>query len=72
MTISKAQQKSVRKYVKQNYDLFQVMFPKGQKDVIKAQAEKQKESINQYINKAVNERLKRENAIEISPDKKTD
>ena len=62
----------MRKYVKQNYDLFQVMFPKGKKDIIKAQAEKQNESINQYINKAVNERLVRENAIEISPDKKTD
>lgn len=58
--------------MKQNYDLFQVMFPKGKKSIIKAQADKQNESLNQYINNAVNERLKRENVIEISPDKKTE
>ena len=32
--ISKAQQKAVNKYVKNNYDRINVTFPKGQKEII--------------------------------------
>ena len=34
--ISKAQQKAVHKYVKNNYDRIELTVPKGQKDIIKA------------------------------------
>ena len=36
MTVSKAQQKAVSKYTKENYDEIKVRVEKGQKDVIKA------------------------------------
>ena len=58
--ISKAQQKAVNKYVKNNYDRINVTFPKGQKDIIAKAAEKAGESVNGYIKKAVDERMERE------------
>ena len=44
--VSKAQQKAVNKYVKNNYDRINVTFPKGQKELIKAHAQKHNESVN--------------------------
>ena len=60
--ISKAQQKAVNKYVKNNYDRINVTFPKGQKEIITQAATAAGESVNGYIKKAVEERLKRDNA----------
>ena len=58
--ISKAQQKAVNKYVKNNYDRINVTLPKGQKDIIAKAAEKAGESVNGYIKKAVDERMERD------------
>ena len=60
MTVSKAQQKAVHKYVKANYDRVELTFPKGKKDVIKAHAEAQGESVNGFINRAIDEAMERE------------
>lgn len=60
MTVSKKQQASVNKYVKENYDRINVTFPKGKKDIIKAHAESKGESVNGFINRAVDELLKNE------------
>lgn len=60
--ISKAQQKAVNKYVKNNYDRINVTFPKGQKEIITQSATAAGESVNGYIKKAVEERMKRDNA----------
>lgn len=59
--VSKAQQKAVNKYVKNNYDRINVTFPKGQKDVIQNAATAAGETVNGYIKKAVEIRLKSEN-----------
>lgn len=59
--VSKAQQKAVNKYVKNNYDRINVTFPKGQKDVIQSAAEAAGETVNGYIKKAVELRLESEN-----------
>lgn len=59
--VSKAQQKAVNKYVKNNYDRINVTFPKGQKEIIMQAAEAAGESVNGYIKKAVDERMEREN-----------
>ena len=59
--VSKAQQKAVNKYVKNNYDRVNVTFPKGRKDIIKAQAADQGESVNAFINRAINETMERDN-----------
>ena len=60
MPASKAQQKAVNKYIKENYDVFQIRMPKGQKDIIKAHAESRGESVNSFINRAVDETIKRD------------
>ena len=39
MAVSKAQQKAVNKYMKENYDRVNLTFPKGKKELIKAHAE---------------------------------
>ena len=61
MAISKAQQKAVNKYVRENYDRVNVNMPKGQKDVIKSHAESRGESLNAFINRAILETMEREN-----------
>lgn len=60
MPASKAQQKAVNKYVKANYDLYQIKMPKGKKDDIKAVAAAVGESINQYIINAIEQRKERD------------
>jgi len=60
MPASKAQQKAVSKYMKENYDVYQIRMPKGKKNDIKAVAAAAGESINQYILGAVDQRISRE------------
>lgn len=58
--ISKAQQKAVHKYVKNNYDRVNLMLYKGQKDIVKAHADKRGETLNGFINRAIAETMERE------------
>lgn len=60
MAVSKAQQKAVAKYMKQNYDEIKVRVPKGKKETIKAHAEKNGESLNGFINRAIDETIEAE------------
>lgn len=53
MVVSKAQQKSVNKYIKNNYDNLRVLVPKGQKAAIEAAADAAGESINAYVNRLI-------------------
>lgn len=63
--ISKAQQKAVHKYVKNNYDRVELTVkPKGKKDEIKAHAEQHGESLNSFINRAIDETMKRDSKKE--------
>ncbi len=48
------------KWNKENYDRIEIIVPKGKKDQIKAAADARGESVNSYINKAVDERMERE------------
>lgn len=64
MAVSKAQQKAVNKYVKENYDRVNVNMPKGQKDTVKAHAETRGESLNGFINRAINETMERDSSQE--------
>lgn len=61
MAVSKAQQASVNKYVKANYDRVNVTMPKGKKEVIKAHAETRGESVNAFIGRAIDETMERDN-----------
>ena len=57
MAVSKAQQRAVNKYVKNNYDEIKVRMPKGKKEVIQAHAAQQGESVNAYINRAIDKAM---------------
>lgn len=61
MSVSKAQKKAVQNYVKNNYDRVVLTMSKGTKDKIKERAERNGESVNGYINRLINEDMKREN-----------
>ena len=58
--VSKAQQRAVHKYIKNNYDRIELTVPKGRKAEIKAYAESHGESVNAFIVRAVNEAITRE------------
>lgn len=60
MPATKAQQRAVNKYMKENYDRVNVTMPKGRKDAIKAHAEARGESVNGFINRAIDETMERE------------
>ena len=62
VAVSKSQQKAVHKYVKANYDRMELTVPKGRKELIKARAEAQGQSVNAYINAAIDEKMSREAA----------
>ena len=61
MTVSKAQQRAVNKYMKENYDRVNLTLPKGKKDAVKAHAESRGESLNAFINRAIDEAMGRDN-----------
>ena len=63
MTVSKAQQRSVNKYIKNNYDCIHLTVKKGKKAIIKKQADIMGISVNQFINDAINEKLIKENVV---------
>ncbi len=60
MPASKANQRAVHKYVKNNYDRLDLTVPKGEKDIIKAAAEAAGESVNAYVYAAISQRMERE------------
>lgn len=60
MSVSKAQQKATAKYVKNTYDRIEIKVPKGEKEVIKAHASKTGESVNGFINRAIDETIDRD------------
>lgn len=60
MPVSKKQQASVHKYVKEHYDRISVTVPQGKKDKIRDHAEAQGESINGFINRAIDEQMERD------------
>lgn len=61
MAVSKAQQKAVNKYMKENYDRINLTMPKGSKEAIKAHAEAMGESANGFISRAISEQMQRDN-----------
>jgi hypothetical protein len=60
MAVSKAQQAAVNKYMKANYDRINLTVPKGKKDLVQSHAEARGESVNGFINRAINETMERD------------
>lgn len=53
------QKKSQREYMSRQ-DLFQIRMVKGKKEIIDAHAKRQGESINAFINRAIDEAMERD------------
>lgn len=62
MATTKASQRAVNKYMKENYDRVNLTMPKGNKEVVQAHAEAHSESVNAFINRAIQETMERDNA----------
>ncbi len=60
MPASKAQQRAVSKYMKENYDVFQIRMPKGRKAELQAHAQNQGESLNGFISRAIDCQIERD------------
>ena len=58
--MGKASTRAHNKYNAKAYDRINIAVPKGQKDIIKARAEAKGQSINAYINAAIDEKLKQD------------
>ncbi len=60
MALTEAQKKANAKYIAKAYDRIELKVKKGRKDLIKAHAESKGESINGFVNRAINETMERE------------
>ena len=57
---SRARIEANNRYNAEAYDRINVAMPKGRKDIIKAHAEKNGESVNGFVNRAINETMQRD------------
>ena len=60
MPVSKAQQKAVSKYMKENYDEIKIRIPKGQKELVQAFAKSKNKSVNSFIWDTIQEKMERD------------
>lgn len=51
---------SINKYIAKAYDRVNLTMPKGKNDVVQAHAEAREESVNGFINRAIDEQMKRD------------
>jgi len=65
MSVTESQKKAVYSYKKRNYDFFNLMMEKGKREIIKEHAKKRQESLNQFINRAIDNQLQADQAEEI-------
>lgn len=66
MATSKAAQRAVNKYMKENYDRVNLTMPKGKKEAVQAHATQLGESVNAFINRAIDEAMERDGAQEVT------
>lgn len=57
---SEAQKRAVAKYNKAKYEQIQIRVKTGRKELIEAHAEAREESVNAFINRAIDEAMERE------------
>ena len=51
---------SINRYIAKAYDRINLTVPKGKKDTIKAHAEAHGQSVNSFINEAIDEKMERD------------
>lgn len=64
--MGKASTKAQNKYIAKAYDRVNLTMPKGKKDAVQAHATQHGESVNAFINRAIDEAMERDNAQEIA------
>ncbi len=60
MAVSKANQRAVNKYKKNNYDRIEITVPKGYRGVFQAHASARGESVNGFITRTIQEAIERD------------
>lgn len=60
MAVSDAQRRAANKYISEKLEEIKFRVAKGKKDIIKAHAESRGESVNSFINRSVDETIKRD------------
>ena len=63
MSEKKRKAKWQNDYIAKAYDRVNLIVPKGDKDKIKAHADSMEESVNGFINRAIEEAMIRDNAV---------
>ena len=58
--MGKASTKAQNKYIAKAYDRVNLTMPKGKKDSVQAHAEARGESVNAFINRAIDEAMERD------------
>ena len=62
--MGKASTKAQNKYISKAYDRINLTMPKGKKDTVQAHAAKRGESVNSFINRAIDEAIERDSSEE--------
>ncbi|MGN0488384.1 MAG: hypothetical protein ACI4HO_03870 [Ruminococcus sp.] len=62
-TSGKSQTRAKNKYNAKMYDSLRIVVKKGKKDKIKSHAEQQGESLNGFVNRAIEETMERDNSL---------
>ena len=64
MPASKAQQRATNKYIAKAYDRINLTVSKGKRDIIQAHAEARSESVNGFINRAIDQTMEQDSGGE--------
>ena len=62
LSVSDAQKRATMKYMKNNYDRIELKVAKGKKSDLQAHAEQRNESLNGFVNRAIDETVERDNS----------
>ncbi|MBE6978941.1 MAG: Arc family DNA-binding protein [Ruminococcaceae bacterium] len=66
MYMGKASTKAQNKYIAKAYDRVNLTMPKGKKDAVQAHATQHGESVNAFINRAIDEAMERDGTQEVT------
>ena len=66
--ITPAQRKAVSKYESANYDKILIRMPKGKRDKVKDHAGSRGESVNQFVNRAIDEAMANDYDVDLKSD----